>query len=181
MKKAQFSYFKAPVQNRVPYGSVTILQVYEVLTGDFFKSRTQRLRALKEGHAKQFKVNRLDFVTFSGIFSQRRIEGLKEHSGLICLDFDHLGKSLPDFRSRLIEDPQLPPELLFTSPSGTGLKLVLEVDLNEADHKTWFTALSNYFKANHQLETDKSGSDVSRACFLCHDPNAYINPKYLEA
>jgi hypothetical protein len=27
---------------------------------------------------------------------------------------------------------------------------------------------------------DKSGKDVSRACFLPHDPEAYINPKNLK-
>jgi hypothetical protein len=28
-------------------------------------------------------------------------------------------------------------------------------------------------------DPDKSGSDVSRACFLPYDPDCFINPKYL--
>jgi hypothetical protein len=181
MNDQLFSYFKAPVKNRKPYTTVTLRQVYNVIVGDYFKRQTERLRSLNEKSAKEYKIYRLDFVTFSGIFSTRRIEGLKKHTGLICLDFDHLGKSLNEFRKKLIEDQVLPPELVFTSPSGTGLKLVLQIDLNEAPHKTWFIALSNYYKANYSLDADNSGSDVSRACFLCHDPNAYINPKYLES
>ena len=180
MKNPQFSYFKAPVKNLKPYTSVTLQQVFKGITGDFFKTQTQRLRTLKETDAKKYKAVRLDYVTFSGTFTQRRIEGLKEHSGLICLDFDHLGANITGIKNRLLKDQEMPPQLLFTSPSGNGLKLVLSIDLEQANHKVWFLALSNYFKANHQLEADKSGSDVSRACFLGWDPEAYINPKYVQ-
>ena len=31
---------------------------------------------------------------------------------------------------------------------------------------------------NPSVEPDKSGKDISRACFLPHDPEAYINPLY---
>lgn len=177
----QFSYFKAPVQNLKPITSVTLNQVYKGITGDFFRTQTERLRTLKkESDAKKYKILRLDFVTFSGTFTQRRIEGLKEHSGLICLDFDHLGPDITEIKTRLLKDQEMPPQLLFVSPGGNGLKLVLSIDLEQANHKVWFLALSNYYKANHQLEADKSGSDSSRACFLCYDPEAYINPKYLQ-
>lgn len=177
----QFTYFKAPVQNLKPYTSVTLHQVYKGITGDFWKTQTQRLRTLKkESDAKKYKAVRFDYVTFSGTFTQRRIEGLKEHSGLICLDFDNLGNSLAEIRKMLIADTQLPPALLFTSPSGNGLKLVLSIVMEEATHKVWFMAASNYFKATYGIEADKSGSDVSRACFLGWDPDAYINPKYLQ-
>jgi len=176
----QFTYFKAPVKNLKPYTSVTLHQAFKGITGEFFKTQTERLRSLKENDARKYKAMRFDYVTFSGTFTQRRIEGLKEHSGLICLDFDNLGNSLTEIRKMLIEDTQLPPELLFTSPSGNGLKLVLSIDLEQANHKTWFFGLSNYFKATYGLEADKSGSDVSRACFLGWDPDAYINRKYLQ-
>lgn len=33
--------------------------------------------------------------------------------------------------------------------------------------------------AGHGIDPDKSGSDVSRACFLPYDPDCFINPKYL--
>ena len=180
MKNPQFSYFKAPVKNLKPYTSVTLQQVFKGITGEFFKTQTQRLRTLKENDARKYKAMRFDYVTFSGTFTQRRIEGLKENSGLICLDFDHLGPDITGIKTRLIKDPEIAPQLLFVSPGGNGLKLVLEIDLEEASHKIWFLALSNYYKANHQLEADKSGSDVSRACFLGWDPEAYINPKYVQ-
>jgi len=179
MKIPQFSYFKAPIKNQKPHSEVTLSKVFRGITGNFFKNQTQRLRTLKENDARKYKSMRFDYVTFSGTFAQRGIEGLKEHTGLICLDFDHLGSDINEIKTRLINDSQLPPALLFVSPRGNGLKLILPIDLEEATHNVWFNALSNYYKANHQLETDKSGSDVSRACFLAWDPDAYINPKYL--
>ncbi|MFN5784539.1 MAG: BT4734/BF3469 family protein [Flavobacteriia bacterium] len=39
--------------------------------------------------------------------------------------------------------------------------------------------MSNYLKHNYRIEADPSGKDISRACFLCHDPNAFIHPKHL--
>jgi len=158
MKSRQFSYFKAPIQNLKPYTSVTLHQVFKGITGDFFRTQTQRLRTLKENDAKKYKAVRFDYVTFSGTFTKRRIEGLIEHSGLICLDFDHLGNSLAGIRKMLIADTQLPPALLFTSPSGNGLKLILSIDLQQANHKIWFMAASNYFIATYGIEADKSGS-----------------------
>lgn len=179
MKNPQFSFYRAPVQNLEPYKTIGMFQTYQVITGDYYKDRTARLRSFQdEKTAKKYKAIRFDYVTFSGRFTQRRIEGLIEHSGLICLDFDHLDQSLTDIKTRLINDPELIPALLFVSPGGNGLKLVLPIDLNRANHKTWFFGLSNYYKATYGLEADKSGSDVSRACFLAWDPEAYINPKY---
>jgi hypothetical protein len=32
----------------------------------------------------------------------------------------------------------------------------------------------------YQLEVDKSGKDISRACFLPYDSEVFINPKYLQ-
>lgn len=41
-------------------------------------------------------------------------------------------------------------------------------------------AIANYIKEVYKLEVDKSGKDIPRACFLPFDPEAYINPKYLQ-
>ena len=69
-------------------------------------------------------------------------------------------------------------ELLFRSPSGNGIKWIIPVVNNNGhDHEYYFRAVSNYLKS-FGITVDKSGKDVSRACFLPHDPNAFINPKY---
>lgn len=42
-----------------------------------------------------------------------------------------------------------------------------------------FAAVTNYVKATYGLVPDQKCKDISRACFLPHDPQAYINPKYV--
>ena len=40
--------------------------------------------------ARNFKAANFDYCTFSGIFTVTNDKALVEHSGLLCLDFDHL-------------------------------------------------------------------------------------------
>lgn len=59
-----------------------------------------------------------------------------------------------------------------------GLKWIIPIDLSEVNHQEYFKAVANYIHSNYGLEVDQSGKDISRACFLPHDPNVYLNPKY---
>lgn len=67
-------------------------------------------------------------------------------------------------------------ELAFRSPSGDGLKLIVAIDLQEADHATWFLALQNYIRLNYGVDIDPACKNVSRACFLPYDRHCYVNP-----
>ena len=40
--------------------------------------------------AKMYKATHFDYCTFSGLFRKRSEKELIMHSGLICLDFDHV-------------------------------------------------------------------------------------------
>ena len=75
---------------------------------------------------------------------------------------------------------KLMPELIFISPSGKGIKCIVSIDIEAATHDEYFSALSSYLDLNYGVEIDSACKDVSRACFLCHDPNCFINPKYLQ-
>ena len=44
----------------------------------------------------------------------------------------------------------------------------------------YFTILSNYVRRAYGYEADPSGKDICRACFLPYDPDAFLNPFYLE-
>jgi hypothetical protein len=141
------------------------------------------IQAVREGSTdekavRQYKAEHFDFACFSGTFSYRRDEGLVAHSGLICLDFDHVGRgsALSSLRNRLIGDRYFTTQLLFTSPSGDGLKWVVDIDLSKCDHRTWFRALQNYVRATYGVATDEKCVNVSRCCFLPHDSGCYVNP-----
>jgi hypothetical protein len=96
----------------------------------------------------------------------------------MCLDFDHL-PNIAEIKQLLLKDVYFETQLLFTSPSGDGLKWVIPIDINKANHRIYFIAVSNYLEQTYSLKPDASGKDISRACFLPHDPEAYINPKYV--
>jgi hypothetical protein len=83
-------------------------------------------------------------------------------------------------KTQLLNDEYFETEMLFISPSGDGLKWIIPINITESTHQNFFQAIANYIKEVYQLEVDKSGKDISRACFLPSDPEAYINPKYLK-
>ena len=154
-----------------------------------------------------YKRTRFDYVCFSGTFTRRTDANMVAHSGYLCLDFDHLeglvndgstlrgqthvlspmGRTLegqtPTCSSvirTLLDDPCFETMLLFTSPSGNGLKWVIEIDTERASHRQWFEAVSRYLKATYGLEVDRACVNESRACFLPHDPKCYIAPRLLK-
>lgn len=181
MGSAEFSYFKAPIKNLQPYRQVTLYDVFKVITGGYFKLRTEKLRSIKNrDRAKEYKSTAFDYVTFSGIFAKRGMDGFISHSGFQAFDFDHLGSDLAKVKNGLITDLCLETEMIFISPGGDGLKWIIRIDLQSGTHAQWFGSVSNYLLATYGLETDKSGSDISRACFIPYDPECYIHPKYLQ-
>jgi len=120
------------------------------------------------------KVFYFPAVTFGGTFHGTGCaEEINKMSGLIVLDFDHL-QNLTEAYNILKSDTYT--FLLFVSPSGDGLKVVVKHSL--ADPQNWqylYFELESYYKHVHHLETDKSGKDISRMCFLPHMDNIYQN------
>ena len=184
-----FSFFKSPISNTIPHSVTTLRQIYNAITGNYYKERTQKLRAIlsapspleraKGEVARKFKAANFDYCTFSGIFTTRNDKALIKHSGLLCVDFDHLNNVEVLFNS-LLNDDYFDTQLLFRSPSGNGLKWIISIDITSTTHNTYFTAVTNYILQSYGVEVDKSGKDISRACFLPYDPQAYINPFFLK-
>lgn len=174
-----FSYFEGTIINVNPVCDVNIFDIYDAIKNDN-KGLTREYRSLIDKSQKsKFKREMLNHTTFSGRFEQRKDELLKEHSGLICLDLDNL----PDEKFQKIilllkSDPSL--ILLFVSPSGNGLKVVYPIDLSLASHEYWYRAYIKHVSETCYLPEhyiDKSCINVSRTCFLCHDPEVYLNPE----
>ena len=175
-----FSYYKAPVSNIYPKVTLSIIETYKLIKSEKNSSITQQLRAIQiKDEARKFKASKFDYVTFSGTFSKRNDKALLNHSGLLTIDFNHIS-NLQLLKKRLLKDEYFETEILFISPSGDGLKWIIPIDITESTNQNFFNAIANYIKEVYQLEVDKSGKDISRACFLPFDPEVYINPKYLQ-
>lgn len=170
------SFFEAPiaVADAMPTKTLNIADVYQYITSENAKGRTIKLRQIQdEEAAKKFKREQFDYVTPSGIFQVKKNAGLSEHSGIICLDFDHV-ENISDFKSRIFSDKVLHPLLVFTSPSGDGIKVFVPVNLCSANHETCFKGLSSYVYKVYRILPDQKCKDVSRACFLPFDSDAKI-------
>jgi hypothetical protein len=156
-----------------------LVEVYELVKGKKFASQTATLRTIADKkQAKAYKAANFNYVTFSGVFSKRSDKALQRHSGLLTIDLDHIADT-SKWRQKLLVDEYFETELLFASPSGDGLKWIISIDLAKATHLDYFKSISNYMFQTYGLKIDNSGKDCSRACFLPHDSNIYINPKYL--
>lgn len=175
-----FSFYNCPITNTIPNKIVTLEEVYHLIQGETYKDRTLKLRIIGDPkEAGEFKKTQFDCATFSGVFTKRSKSALVNHSGLLTLDFDHV-ENLHLVKRTLFNDLNLDLiiDMMFDSPSGHGFKCIISIDVWKYTHQQWFETLAAYFKKRYNLEVDQSGKDVSRACFLPHDPNVWIHPLY---
>ena len=178
----RFSYYRGGIATTTPYAAITPAQLYTVLTGGRHRARTEALRAAPVGSPQRAELKKgLDHVTPAGTFTHRANNALDTASGLLVLDFDHV----PDVaaaRAALLADALLAGELvlLFTSPSGDGLKVFVRTD-PAAAHLDSFRAYAAYLGAHYAalgLVPDEAGKDVARACFVPYAPDAWLAPAY---
>lgn len=181
LKLAEFSFFRAPIRNVYPFLNITLVDAYKLIRSDAYAKVTQKLRSIDNpAEAREYKASLFNYVTFSGVFAARQDKALSKHSGLVTIDFDHVD-NLAMLKEQLLRDEYFTTEMLFVSPSGDGLKWIIPMCGEEVSHAQFFKAVAKYIRDTYHIDIDKSGKDVSRACFLPCDPDVYINPKYLMA
>jgi hypothetical protein len=129
----------------------------------------EKIRACTEKAEKIKLKTQLPSICFSGTFSRRANDCLIKHSGLVAIDFDHLGDRLNEFRARIIQDKFT--YIAFVSPSGDGLKVIVRIPDDVKTHKMSCDALTDYY-SEHTLDEFK---DVARVCFEGADPDIYFN------
>ncbi len=174
METPAFSLFEGGIKNATPTGTTTIADVLEAIRNDQDLSmRIDIIRNL-DGENRQREKSTLPYVTFSGRFKYRNREHLEEYTGLICIDIDHIEhEKIEEIKGALQDDDILNVLLCFVSPSGEGLKVVLPTDNYPDNHVLWFNYYSSYFKKMFDVEVDKACKDITRACYLSHDPDAF--------
>lgn len=115
----------------------------------------------------------LPCILFAGEFAQRNGNGLIKHTGLMCVDFDEYENDevMLQHRAMLEQNPHF--ILLFTSPSGNGIKGVVRIpEATKETHTQYFKAFQEEFQFDYW---DKSCSNVDRVCYESYDPDIYVN------
>jgi tetratricopeptide (TPR) repeat protein len=143
-----------------------------------------RLRLVRSIDPKQYAVlkKQLPYIV-CGVFNPpfRRTEnfGLCEY---FMVDIDHISEKslvLDVVKERVTKDPRT--LLCFVSPSEDGLKILFRLSekcYDAGKYSLFYKCFVNAFSQQYGLEQalDARTSDVSRACFLSYDPEAYYNP-----
>ena len=207
MEGYKMSFFKAPIWNKQPLKVVSLFGVWLTVTMKWMQlgvdpdrdvslsNKTERLRSLVgDDTQRQFKGKSFDYVTPAGTFVYCDDKSLVEASKVLCIDLDHLDDdseamkwkvSPEEMKHLLLKDPYWGEKvlLMFTSPRGHGLKVFVEIDLDKCDYATWFNAIRNYLMKTYGLgekQVDSSVANISHACFISYDPNAYLRADLYE-
>ena len=115
----------------------------------------------------------LPAFTPSGTFNERRKkEYIDSYTGILHLDYDKV-EDVESLKESIIKIPFT--YSAFISPSGKGLKVIVNTDAELESHTDAFNTLRAYYDGIVGLESDKSVKDVTRLCFVSYDPNLYLN------
>ncbi len=155
-----------------------ISEVLEQIKTGKYKSQVAELQKLvNSANIDEYNKQKKSLLAFtpSGYFvGGRKMQFLKEYSGLIILDFDKLTENHLSMLCERI--PSIPYTLaFFKSPSGSGCKVLVKVSSSQENHLLAFNQVRLYYENTLALHVDPSGKDITRLCFFSYDPNLYHN------
>ena len=147
-----------------------------------FKSEITEIRnSLKENNKNKSDrlKNRLSGFTVSAIFDEeRRKERVIKYYGVMVLDIDDLKDEEEVERIKKEIEKIEYTKMVFVSPSGLGLKIIVETNNTDVErHTEVYKKLVNYYENQLNVEFDSQTCDVSRLCFFSYDETAYYNCK----
>ena len=159
-------------------GSRTLAQIIDAIKGDHYKKPVSEIRELVD-LGDQEKVNRLKkglvAFTVSGLFEGgRKMPFLKTYNPFVILDIDKLDTEVLPYLVLKIKDIEFT-RAAFISPSGRGLKVIVEVNSEMEMHGIAYQQVMKFYEEVLAVEIDKSGKDITRLCFMSYDPEVYFN------
>jgi hypothetical protein len=160
-------------------GETTLLKELNDIKDGRYKSEIINCRnsLIQEKNKELYKKykSQLKAVTFCAMFENgRKLSNLVHYNKLIVIDIDNISvDEINIIKSKLVEDDYI--MALWDSPSSLGLKGLVKVESTIENHKQFFYSLSIYFLQQYNIELDKSGSDITRLCYVSFDENIYIN------
>jgi len=159
---------------------VALLSELELIKSGFYKNQILPCREfVVTGDIEAYKMAKksLPALTFSGTFNgAHKKDNLNIYSKLIIIDLDNITSGINEIKKTLMNDKYL--ISAWISPSGKGIKALLEIDGDPTNHKNAFDQILFYFKNKYQLDVDKTGSDLCRLCYVSYDPELEIKNNY---
>ena len=140
-----------------------------------YAGQIARLRA-EQDPAKAAKLKKAlpAFTASCTTNGGHKLTDARAHSGLLQGDIDKIGGEKAELlREALRKEPCV--FAAWISPSGDGLKLLIRVEADLGSHAASFATAKKHFLDCYQIELDSHCKDVSRLCFVSHDPQLWIN------
>jgi len=176
-----FKNFTIPVEKK------SLLLIGKDIISDKYKTEVEEIRNLiAQGNKAEADNKKKQLLAFtpSAVFSEKRqMPFLEMYSGFVHLDFDKLTPEQLQTAFAIISKISYT-SLCFISPSGNGLKVFVEVSTELEHHDIAYLQVQKYYEDATGLKADPSCKDVTRLCFVSHDPNAYRtiqNEKFIVA
>jgi hypothetical protein len=161
----------------VEHKSIPII-LDEIRTGKYKPGIIYLRKSLAENKTEAYNKAKKSLPAFtpSGKFvGGRKLEFLADYSSCIILDIDKLSAADLQNAKHLANQSEFT-FASFISPSGNGLKILVKINSDKANHKEAFLLVQAHYESILKLEIDKSGKDVTRLCFYSWDENLYHNP-----
>jgi hypothetical protein len=180
MSKIEVSLFPH-AETRYPVKTASLGGILGHIRRGTYAQQIQHVQAQltmgKEAYSAAKK--RLPCFTPAGTFSPTRAKAhLIQSTRLIHYDLDDLA-DVATAKAMLAQDVHV--LHAFVSPSGAGLKFAMLVDIDIPNHETYkhaWASILGYLRRQYPtlaVANDDSCSDISRLCFVSHDPALYIN------
>ena len=176
-----FKNFTIPVEKK------SLLLIGKDIISDKYKTEVEEIRNLiAQGNKAEADNKKKQLLAFtpSAVFTEKRqMPFLEMYSGFVHLDFDKLTPEQLQTAFAIISKISYT-SLCFISPSGNGLKVFVEVSTELEYHDIAYLQVQKYYEDATGLKADPSCKDVTRLCFMSHDPNAYRtiqNEKFIVA
>lgn len=165
--------------------SISLIELYERIAhaSSAFVNQIEVLRSIYQMDGNKYTLMKKALPYFVCAHFEpevRRLENFTSASSFV-LDIDKIDEntiSMDELRNALDKDNRI--SMMFTSPSGAGLKLLFLLDKPCLDHNVYSTFYKQFaleFAKEYGIEAfiDLKTNDVTRACFLSSDPKATFN------
>ena len=167
-----FKNFATPVED------VSLIILSNWIASHKYKPAVTEIRDLiAQGKTEEAQAKKQQLLAFtpSATFKEKRLlPNMEQYSGFVHLDFDKL---LPEqLIAAFLIIAAIPYTFLcFISPSGNGLKVFIEVNTGAEHHDTAYLQVMQYYEKATGLKADVKCKDITRLCFVSHDPQLYKN------
>lgn len=167
-----FKNYTTPVEDK------SLIAIAKIIASDKFKTQVEEIRSLiAQGKTEEAQERKKALLAFtpSATFQGGRLEScIKNYSQFVHLDFDKLTPEQLQNAFQVISS--IPYTFLcFISPSGNGLKVFVEVNTGIEQHDEAYRQVLLHYEKSTDLKADSKCKDITRLCFMSHDPNLYKN------